>query len=345
MLGNLNTSTIEQILHGPVMQEIRQSIRQGQPHKYCYNCVQAERYGRSERDWHNNVSPEFDCTQAADTEHIPTLIDVRWNTTCNLSCNYCAPACSSKWAALKQIPFKSGARPYYEQVCDYLEQHQGNIREVALVGGEPLLLPENERLLDVIPDNCIVTLITNTAVDFETNKIFRKLSTRTQVGWSLSFDNIEEQFEYVRYGASWQQLLENLKQVKRLISTKHHWAGIHAVYNIYNATRLVEFTKFARQQGFTIHWQSLYQPECLDPARLGDRAVADARKEIHTLLESDLCNDSERMFFNNVLDNLKTQDNLQSEFKQHLVDIETKYHVDERLKFFKFWPELEYLWQ
>jgi MoaA/NifB/PqqE/SkfB family radical SAM enzyme len=128
MLGNLNTQSIESILHGSVMQDIRQSIKQGKPHAYCYNCVQAERYGRSERDWHNNVSPEFDPTTASDTEHRPALIDVRWNTTCNLSCNYCGDKCSSKWAGLKGIPFKSGARPYYEQVCDYLEQHKSDIR-------------------------------------------------------------------------------------------------------------------------------------------------------------------------------------------------------------------------
>jgi sulfatase maturation enzyme AslB (radical SAM superfamily) len=343
MLGNLNTQTIEQILHGPVMQEIRQSIRQGEPHSYCYNCVQAERYGRSERDWHNNVSPEFDCAQALDTEHVPTLIDVRWNTTCNLSCNYCAEACSSKWAALKGIPVKSGARPYYESVCDYLEQHQHNIREVALVGGEPLLLPENERLLDVIPEDCVVTLITNVAVDFETNKIFRKLCTRERVGWSLSFDNIGDRFEYVRYGASWQQLLANIIQIRRLMSTKHHWGGIHAVYNIYNATHLVDITQFARDNDLSIQWQSLYQPEYLDPTRLGGHVASGARNELEKLLATDLCTDSERQFFENVLTNMQPRDDLGSQFAQHIHDIENKYHVGTHLKFAKLWPELSYL--
>ena len=77
MLGNLNSQTIEEILHGPALQEIRQTVRSGQLHKtYCYNCIQAERYGRSERDWHNDVSPEFDPEKATDTEHLSTLIDV-----------------------------------------------------------------------------------------------------------------------------------------------------------------------------------------------------------------------------------------------------------------------------
>jgi MoaA/NifB/PqqE/SkfB family radical SAM enzyme len=341
MLGNLNTHTIVEILHGPVMQEIRQSIRSGKPHAYCYNCVQAERYGRSERNWHNSVSPEFDPATATDTEHVPTLIDVRWNTTCNLSCNYCAEACSSKWANLKGISVRSGARPYYEQVCDYLEQHRSHIREVALVGGEPLLLPENNRLLDVVPDNCIVTLITNASVDFATNPIFKKLSQRTRVGWSLSFDNVGSRFEYVRHGATWSLLQKNLDLLKPLMDTGAHWGGIHAVYNVYNATRLTELTQFARERGLAIHWQSLYQPECLDPARLGPLVLQQALDEISNLLGMDICLPSERDFFQTVMASMTVKDNLTTQFRQHIADIETQYHTDQLGQFRALWPELD----
>jgi MoaA/NifB/PqqE/SkfB family radical SAM enzyme len=340
MLGNLNTQSIEQILHGPVMQEIRQTIRRGEPHAYCHNCVQAERYGRSERDWHNSVSPEFDPRTAENTEHVPVLIDVRWNTTCNLSCNYCGDKCSSKWAALKHIPFRSGARPYYEQVCDYLELHQKNIREVALVGGEPLLLPENQRLLEVIPTDCVVTLITNVTVDLERNPIFHKLAQRQRVGWSLSFDNTESKFEYVRHGASWNLLQKNLDKIQDLMNSHGHWGGIHAVYNIYNATCLMELTKFARSRGLTIHWQSLYQPECLDPTRLGPTIADLARQHMHELLDSGLCLESEHQFFQTVLDNMQSTDDLQQQLQQHIVDIEQIYHLDKQDQFAKLWPEI-----
>lgn len=343
MLGNLNNQRIEEILHGPVMQQIRQSIRDGKPHDYCYNCVQAERYGRSERNWHNDVSPEFDATTASDTEHQPVLIDVRWNTTCNLSCNYCAPACSSKWASLKGIPVKSGTTPYYEQVCDYLEQHHDNIREVALVGGEPLLLKENERLLDVIPTDCVVTLITNASVDLENNAIFEKLSRRRNVGWSLSFDNIGSRFEYVRHGANWSQLENNIDLIRNLMRTQGHWGGIHAVYNIYNATRVLELTEFARHKDLTIHWQSLYQPEFLDPARLGPDIVALAKLELHSILDSDWLTTPEQQFLQSVLENLQVKDDLRSMLKQHITEIEQKYHKDQRGKFAELWPEIDTL--
>lgn len=339
MLGNLNEMTIEEILFGDTMQEIRQSIREGRPHAYCYNCVQAERYGRSERDWHNSVSPEFDPATADDLEHQPTLIDVRWNITCNLSCNYCGDKCSSKWAALKKIPFRSGARPYYDQVCDYLDQHRDHIREVALVGGEPLLLPENERLLDVIPDDCVVTLITNAAVDLDNNMIFQKLRARSRVGWSLSFDNIFRRFEYVRHGADWRQLLHNLDLIQDLMRNKGHWGGIHAVYNIYNATRLQEFTAFARERGLTIHWQSLYQPECLDPARLGPDIHHAVLLEIDQLLSNNICLESELGFWQEVKRGHCTDD-LRSTLREHITDIEQRWHPDQAGSFSLLWPEV-----
>jgi MoaA/NifB/PqqE/SkfB family radical SAM enzyme len=339
MLGNLNQHTIEEILISPTMQDIRTTIQSGKPHAYCYNCVKAERYGRSERDWHNDVNPDFDIATADALEHRPTLIDVRWNTTCNLSCNYCAESCSSKWADLKGIPVKSGARPYYEQVCDYLEQHQDSIREVALVGGEPLLLKENERLLDVIPKTATVTLITNLSVDLESNKIFKKLSNRKQVGWSLSFDNVGSRFEYVRHGAKWNKLLHNLDLIQDLIKNNGHWGGIHAVYNIYNATRLVEFTKFARNRGLSIQWQSLYQPEYLDPQQLGPTIIHQAKQERDLLLASVLCQPNEAEFFKNIQFSAGVED-LSPDLHQHIKEIESTYHTDQQGQFSHLWPEL-----
>jgi MoaA/NifB/PqqE/SkfB family radical SAM enzyme len=281
MLGNLNSQNIEQILNSDLMKEIRADLAQGKPHAYCSNCVKAERFGAdSERQWHNNVNPNFDYATAGEEYHYPVIVDVRWNTTCNLSCNYCGESCSSKWAGIKGIPFKSGTRSYYDSVCDFLAQHHDHIHEVALVGGEPLLLPENDRLLDVIPENAIVTLITNLSVDLDKNKIFQKLSKRNRVGWSMSFDNTHEQLEYVRHGTSWQSIKENLSTIKQLMKSQGHWGGIHAVYNIYNATRIRELRQFAEETATTVLWQNLFQPRYLDPFLHGAKVAAAAISEI-----------------------------------------------------------------
>jgi len=346
MLGSLNSLRIEQILNSDLMAEIRQELSQGRAHEYCSNCVKAERFGaESERAWHNNVNSNFDYATAGDQYHYPVIVDVRWNTTCNLSCNYCGDFCSSKWAAIKGIPVKSGARPYYDQVCDFIEQHQDAIHEVALVGGEPLMLPENSRLLDVISKDAIVTLITNLSVDLENNKIFQKLATRNKVGWSMSFDNVGNQLEYVRHGAAWDKIKHNFALIKDLMTTQGQWGGIHAVYNMYNATRICELREFAEETGTSVLWQNLFQPEYLDPFLHGPKVAALAAAEIEKFYAMDIATPAEKQFFDQALDRYRavtsTTDDITEQFKNHIQEIETKYHPDSLGKFAKLWPELD----
>jgi pyruvate-formate lyase-activating enzyme len=345
MLGNLNDLSIETILNGPKLKEIRESLRQGQSHPYCVNCVQRESVnGASERSWHNSINEGFDTTQAGLDYEFPTLIDIRWNSTCNLSCNYCGTGDSSKWAVLKGVPVFNNTRRYYQEVCDFIEKHTDHIQEVALVGGEPLLLPENERLLDVIPKDCVVTLITNLNNPLENNRIFKKLVDRQRVGWSMSFDNIGQQFEYVRHGGSWSVLQENLKVIKDLMRTQGHWGGIHAVYNIYNATRLKEFRQFAEDSNITVLWQNLFQPEHLDPFLHGPAVAKLAAAEIEKFYALNIATPAEQKFFDKALskyDSICTaQPGIVEKFKNHINDIETLYHPDTAGKFEQLWPEL-----
>ena len=121
MLGNLNSQSIEEILDGDTLKEIRKSLRQGIPHqKYCDGCIKRERRGGdSERSWHNQVNENFNYDQASLDYEYPAIIDARWNNTCNLSCNYCGPPDSSKWAGIKKItaieklPKITNTRHYY----------------------------------------------------------------------------------------------------------------------------------------------------------------------------------------------------------------------------------------
>lgn len=347
MLGNLNDKGIEQILNGPELTEIRSTLRQGQPHAYCYNCVEREnRGGDSERTWHNKINEFFDSTQAGLDYEYPTLLDIRWNSTCNLSCNYCGPNDSSKWAALRGIPVSSNTRKYYSDVCNYIEKNNQHIKEVALIGGEPLLLPENERLLDVIPKDCVVTVITNLNNPLDNNRIFKKLAQRQRVGWSISFDNTRDRFEYVRHGANWDLQIHNLDLVQNLMRNHGHWGGIHAVYNLYNATHLVEFKQFASQRGLSIVWQALSGPRPLDPTVYGVEIAALAAEEIQRLIDTCVLTQEEQNLFQTSLAHFKSKrhanPNMLGQLKKFIQEIETL-HPDQAGKFAKLWPEISTL--
>ena len=347
MLGNLNTKTITEVLNGPELTQIRTALRQGQTHPYCRNCTDREsKGGDSERTWHNNINEGFDTSQAGTDYQYPTLLDIRWNSTCNLSCNYCGSPDSSKWAALKKIPVNSNARKYYQDVCDFIEQHNQHVQEVALVGGEPLLLPENERLLDVIPADAVVTIITNLNNPLENNRIFQKLVQRRRVGWSMSFDNVGSRFEYVRSGANWDLQLHNLDLVQDLMQNNGHWGGIHAVYNLYNATRLVEFKKFATARGLSIKWQNLSGPQELDPRRYGQEISQLAAAEIERVLATCEVDDEERLLFGTALktyqSTTQSDPDMLEKLKKFVTQIE-QYHPDQQGKFRELWPEISSL--
>ena len=214
-LGNLNNQAINDILTSQKAQDLRKTMKaNGLNEKYCRVCIDgiSKGYG-AEREWHNNTSPDFKLDTANDLFQHPSLVDVRWNTTCNLNCNYCDEEFSSKWASLKKLSHTGVTRKYYNDVCDFLNTQLDKIKLVAMVGGEPLLLNENIKLLEHIPDTCTINLITNGSVDFNTNKVFNALAKKNKVRWEISFDNIKEKFEYVRHGGKWDLLVDKIKKL------------------------------------------------------------------------------------------------------------------------------------
>jgi MoaA/NifB/PqqE/SkfB family radical SAM enzyme len=342
MLGNLNERSITEILSSDVLASIRSDLAQGRLHEqYCRNCIEAERYGSSEREWHNSVNPDFNPVDPG--EYAPSIIDVRWNTTCNLSCNYCGPKCSSRWAGLMKIRHQAETKSYYQQVCEFIQQHQDRVREVALVGGEPLLLRENGKLISVLPSDAIVTVITNMSVDFRDNPVVERLRKRQRVGWSMSFDNVGQRFEYVRWGGKWDLLDTNVRKVANLREVHKHWGGIHAVYNIYNCTRLCELRDYADSVRFDIHWQTLFQPEMLDPAMHAPWVRDLARAEIQQYRDRYSQTANDQNFFDQVLSRLDSLDpdweTMAARFREHTHLMEHKYHTGSPA-FTDLWPEL-----
>jgi MoaA/NifB/PqqE/SkfB family radical SAM enzyme len=348
-LGNLNSQSITDILNGPALQQIRQSLKNGIVPDYCKLCADKEKINNaSERAWHNTVNKDFDIAQASDQYEYPTLIDARWGSTCNLSCNYCDPSSSSKWATLvKWARPEPSARTYYDAVCDFVQANNQHIRMVALLGGEPMLLPENDRFLDTLPDKCKITVFTNLSIDLENNKIFQKLKERTNVGWSMSFDNIEDRFEYVRHGASWDKVLHNLDIMQTLFQTGRHYGGVHAVYNMFNATRLCEFREFLNQRGLAVVWQQLMYPPALNPRNHGKEVARLALDEINLLYDTCAIEQHERDYFDAAAVDYQLQLNsnasMTTELTTFISDIETKYHTNMQGKFVELWPEFNNL--
>ena len=342
MLGTLENGSIDDILQGAKLKEIKESIRNGVLHeKYCENCIRREDItGESERQWHNNVSEHFDVATADLNEHKPALIDVRWNNTCNLACSYCSSYFSTKWASIVGKSNNHTINTQEQQVIDYIEKHRDFVKEVAMVGGEPLMMKENDRLLDILPDDVLVTVISNMTVDFDKFPVPRKLLERDRVGWSMSFDNIGKRFEYVRWGSTWEQLNKNVTTVASRINNSQQHGGIHSVYNIYNCTRLCELKQYALDKNISILWQHVWGDH-LDPTLHNTKVRELAIEEIQKFRSTFTPDGSDKIFLDNTEEQLqKGTTNQSKEFLKFTDDIENKFHPDQKGQFAKLWPEI-----
>ena len=336
LLGNLNTHTVDEMLNGKVMREVREHMKQGQLHPdYCKNCLN----GSGEIDWHNNTNEDFDYESAPLEYLYPTIVDARWNITCNQSCNYCDANASSSWAAITGSMYKPETRKRTNEIIDLIKQHKDKIQEVALVGGEPLLLKENLAVLDALEGTkCKVVVITNLNVDLELNAVFQKLKKHPRVGWSLSFDNIGSEYEYVRYGGSWELHEKNIDTVCELMQHGHD-GGIHAVYNLYNCTKLVEFKKWAASKGLSIIWQRLFTPNHLDVHNQNAEVKALAVAEIERMFKTCEITEFEQNFFHSILSELQSSTGY-ADPVAFTKQIETQYHPETVGQFEKLWPEI-----
>lgn len=241
ILGDINKTPIDQIIYGPIATEIRQSIVNGQWHESCGQCKKLEANNtRTERTGVLHEMPEF--ADVTENTFRFNRLDARWSNTCNLACTYCYEYFSSQWAAIKGIKINSNKDFAEEAIFKLISDRTTTepMRNINLLGGEPLLQKQNLRLVDTLPDSNYY-ILTNLSVDIPNNAIVKKLLAAKSVNWGISFETVGDKFEYVRRNAKWDRLVSNLKYLKANYPKS---MNAHPMYCSYSAFNLVEFYDF-----------------------------------------------------------------------------------------------------
>jgi MoaA/NifB/PqqE/SkfB family radical SAM enzyme len=245
-LGNLNVDTIESIEYSSALKKIQAQMLGGNPDlENCANCIKQEKIDgySSSRNHYNKFYPDFDPTQLK-----LKYLDLRWNNTCNLACMYCGPHFSSTWTDKLKIHNLKPVKPYQDELLSWILERASHIKEIALVGGEPLLMKQNYELLKVLPLDCQISILTNLSYDLKNLPCLPDLLKRPadKVIWTISGENTNQQFEYVRQGADWNQFEDNIKFLGQ------HWANsltLGMVYSTFNAFNLLEIVKTYKELG------------------------------------------------------------------------------------------------
>jgi len=299
--GNLTEENFDQFHNTEKKQQERQLMLQGQwPVNSCQYCREIEESGDfSDRMLHltipNMAPPELDIDPSA-VKVSPTILEVFFNNTCNLSCLYCIPELSSRinQENIKFGNFKVGGvnltaestSNSYPALLDkfwtWMNKNSSTLRRFNVLGGEPFYQEEFFKLLDYFEKtphpNLEFGIVTNLMIS--ENKLasivdkFKSLLAKNhlkRIDITCSIDCWGVEQEYVRFGlniAQWEKNFEFL--------LKHKWITLNinqtiSVLTIKSMPQLLDKLNDWQQQRPVGHYFSAVspQPSYLMPHILG----------------------------------------------------------------------------
>ena len=252
-LGNINESSIYDILHGETNTNLKKSmLADGMPAN-CSGCHLQEK-GRSDpnsissRLYYNKelgtkIGMDFyDNVENFSLKHV----DLRWTNACNQACVYCSPEFSSKWAQEMGVKIKSRIESRQE-VKEFVFENVGSLENVYLAGGEPMLIKENLEFLQLLKEknpNCNIRV--NTNLSTTQTGIFELLCDFKNVHWTVSVETKEAEYEYIRHHGSWKDFVNNLDIIRKL----DHKISFNMLHFILNYNSIFDCVDYLKGIGF-----------------------------------------------------------------------------------------------
>ncbi len=284
-IGNIQKQDITNILSGEKNNKIKKEMLNDTQPRNCAGCYLQEQ-GRknlssiSSRLYYNKEIAPFVDRELYDKIENFSLhhVDLRWTNHCNMACVYCGPMYSSKWEQELGLKIKSPVESR-KNVKKFVFANIKKLKNVYLAGGEPLLMNENKEFLQLLlEENPLVNIRVNTNLSSTKTGVFDLLCQFKNVHWTVSVETIEEQYEYVRYHGSWNNFLQNLKQIQKI----HHKITFNMLYFILNYKSIFSTVSYFKNLKF--HENSfiigpLYKPRYLNILNLSENILSELKNK------------------------------------------------------------------
>jgi MoaA/NifB/PqqE/SkfB family radical SAM enzyme len=229
----------------------------------------------------------------------PKILTIKNGNVCNAKCRSCHPSDSSRWSEdAKQLKIKLGKQYYTigqdeknwtDSQLDEIFELSKSFNRLELFGGEPLYNKKVHALLNRIIDagysnNINLYINTNGSVDLTSRIPQIKEFKEIEIGVSL--DGIDSQFEYLRHGLNYQEVIKNIRIWQNFFEqhkVKYYIDSISTV-SVFNILYLPEIKKAVME----ILPQSPFWNLLVDPAYLCIKNMPNLLKEhAVALLKSD----------------------------------------------------------
>lgn len=291
-IGNINSQSIEEILKGEKNNKIKEEMLANKSPASCIGCYRLEKNKNnfdiiSQRIYYikelKSVNPILYDQIINFNLH---TVDIRWTNQCNQACVYCGSHNSTLWEK-ETGPAKIMSLEAKNAIRTFIFNNIAQLKNVYLAGGEPTLMNENLKFLDLLLDkNPNVTLRVNTNLSNINTKVANLIKQFKNVHWIVSVESTEKYYEYIRYGGNWGKFCNNLKEIKNI---NGHKISFNMLYCILNYLEIFRCIDYLISQGF--HNNSfvlgpVYTPVYLNILNLPDKKIQQARKELKKRIDS-----------------------------------------------------------
>ena len=264
--GNLNKENISSVWNGKAIRDFRLKLLRDEPDNRCKVCYKRELAGKDSLRKINNLKfkkhlPKI--LQTSKTGHYegkPVYWDLRFSNVCNLRCRSCWHGNSSKWfedakALNRNLGEKSLIRHVhnFSELAQQLNEFLPDIEEVYFAGGEPLIMDEHLRILEILVEqkkfDARLSYNTNfTVLKHKDKKILDLWKQFDSVEIAASLDATAKRGEYIRKDLVWDRIIENRKLLSQECpKVKFH---INPTLSIFNLLHVPDFHKEWVEKGF-----------------------------------------------------------------------------------------------
>ncbi len=224
------TGDVIEILHLDEYKKLRQDSLDGVVNPNCQKCYYEESLGKSSlRQKFNN---EYD-TETVELK----FLEIGLDNICNLACDGCWSDFSSSWSQ-KQYPDKP--KSFHIKTSYDLKNVPATVNKILFLGGEPLMTKRHYKILELVNDKSLVSVIYNTNGTFLLDKkTIDLLNKFKKVDFIVSIDGYGSLNDKVRSGSTWTDICRFIEQIQscgfglsvNTVLHKNNWHGIKILEN------------------------------------------------------------------------------------------------------------------
>ncbi len=264
-------------------QEFRKRFLRNERPSTCAKCYDIEDAGgRSDRmNFNSMYNPKIQPNvETGNQYNAPLDLDIRPGNLCNLKCRMCGPVSSSQLE--KEITDNSELlSPFLgkgtirksnvlenEYNIEFLLQAADKGERIKFLGGEPTIMPEVDKFLDILIDKEYFDV----PIHFTTNctnnnkRFLDKLAKFSRISFNYSIDGVGKVVEYIRTPVKFSTINKTIKIYHNIargdkLKSRKNVSEISFTLQAYNLFNLYDTVVWAKELGVTVRPEVLRVPE------------------------------------------------------------------------------------